>query len=141
MKNVARRKAMIISGSSLWILFILFLILPIGQRGFPEGGVGTTEVVGEIVKFPKSTFFAFLFGNQPQRGPSGTTWDWMNRTDNPLMKIKNAVKGTVQFGSLEFQSRYYGPVNPKKLPVEPKDITKQVKKMARMLGALDAGQN
>ena len=40
--------------------------------------------------------------------------------------------------SKEAQSRYYGPVNPEKIEVDPVKITKQVKRMAQMLGALDA---
>nr|MBP7322431.1 hypothetical protein [Deltaproteobacteria bacterium] len=133
-----KRKIVILTVSTLWTLFILSLILPIGQRGFPKDGVGTSEVVGEIVRYPPSQFMAFLYGNQPQRGPSGTAWDWMNRSDDPLIKMKWALKSTVQFGSKEAQARYYGPVNPDRVVVDPVKMTKQIKRMAKMLGALDA---
>jgi len=138
MEKFDRRKFVIVTVNTVWILFILSLILPLGQRGFPENGVGTMEVVGKIVKYPPGQFYAFLLGNQPYRGPGGTTWDGMNRTNDPVMKMKYALKNSVQAGSLEFQDRYFGPVNPSKLPVNPERITKQLKAMAKMMGALDA---
>jgi ferredoxin len=138
MQKLDKRKAVIVTVNILWILFILSLILPIGQRGFPKGGVSTTKVVGKLVRYPANQFMAFLYGNQPQRGPSGTAWDWMKRTDDPLRKMKWNLKATIQFGSKEAQSRYYGPVNPDKITVDPHKITRQIKEMAKMLGALDA---
>jgi len=138
MKPIDKRKCVIVTVNTVWILFILSLILPIGQRGFPKTGVGTTEVVGKLVRYPPNQFSAFMYGNQPKRGHSGTAWDWMNRTDDPLIKIKWALKATIQFGSKEAQARYYGPVNPDRISLEPEKFTKQIRRMAKMLGALDA---
>jgi hypothetical protein len=138
MKQFDKRKFVIVTINAVWILFMLSLILPIGQRGFPENGLATMEVVDEIVSYPSGQFYSFLWGNQPYRGPGGTPWDQMNRTNDPVMKMKYALKTSVQFGSMEFQDRYFGPVNPAKVSVDPVKMTKQLKAMAKMLGALDA---
>jgi ferredoxin len=138
MKKLDKRKFVIVTVNTGWILFMLSILLPIGQRGFPENGVATMEVVDKVVAYPIGPFWAFLYGNQPYRGPGGTPWDQMKRTDNPVMQMKWALKNAVQFGSSELQDRQFGPVNPDKVPVDPAKITKQLRAMAKMLGAADA---
>jgi ferredoxin len=109
----------------------------------PNEGVGTIPFVGHDIKnLPRLSFLdfaSFIYGNQPSRGPKGTTFDMVNRR-NEVPQLATLVHNATRFGSPEMVEGFWGPVNPQKVKLpDPEMLTKFIKDMARYLGAVDVG--
>jgi len=104
-------------------------------------GLGVTPYVGLDIKnvqtFSMKDFVSFMYGNQPSRGPKGTTFDMANsRKDIP--KINSIIHNTARFGSPEMVEGFWGPVNPQKVDLpDPAALTKFIKDTVKYFGAVD----
>lgn len=82
---------------------------------------------------------SFCFGGHPKRGPYGTTFDMVNyrKSGGPFA---NASWNSVHFGSGDFQSDFYGPVNPHKVKLpDTLTVTKYIKELAKYSGSCAVG--
>jgi len=144
-----RRKYMIfalIVWWGLWGALIMGIPFKIGKAKMysPEQGLGPIAYVGKdiknVQKFSIANFCSFIFGNQPSRGPKGTTFDMVNKRDD-IPAINSIIHNTTRFGAYEMVSGFYGPVNPikNKAANNPAQMTKFVKDVCKYFGAVDVG--
>lgn len=129
----------------IWGALLTGTPFKIGERKIypPEQGLGTIPYVGNDVKnlqrLSIKDFVSFIYGNQPSRGPKGTTFDMVNHRKE-IPPLASIIHNTTRFGAPEMVEGFWGPVNPKKADLpDPATLTKFVKEMALYLGAVDVG--
>lgn len=107
-----------------------------------DQGCGTVPYVGfdikNVQRLSMKDFCSFIYGNQPSRGPKGTTFDMLKRKEVP--QVASIAHNTSRFGSPEMVEGFWGPVNPQKAQLPDKEtLTKFVKDCAKYFGAIDVG--
>ncbi|MEI9479074.1 MAG: reductive dehalogenase domain-containing protein [Deltaproteobacteria bacterium] len=108
-----------------------------------DQGLGTVPYVGNDIKnlqrLSIKDFCSFIYGNQPSRGPKGTTFDMANKRKE-IPHVASIIHNTTRFGAPEMIEGFWGPVNPKKAELPDKEtLTKFVKDFAKYFGAVDVG--
>ncbi|MGA2225335.1 MAG: reductive dehalogenase domain-containing protein [Syntrophobacteraceae bacterium] len=141
------RRPFVIFGFIAWwiVLGVLITGFPIknGQQVMypPDKGLGPNPYVGEDIKnvqrFSMKDFTSFMFGNQPSRGPKGTTFDQVNRRKE-IPPMATVVHDTTRFGCAEMVEGFYGPVNPQKVQLpSAEELTQFIKDAGKYFGAVD----
>ncbi len=129
----------------IWGALLTGTPFKVGDRKLypPDQGLGTTPYVdhdiNNVQRLSIRDFVSFIYGNQPSRGPKGTTFDMMNRRKD-VPQVASLIHNTVRFGAPEMVEGFWGPVNPKKVDLpDPATLTKFIKDLALYLGAVDVG--
>lgn len=109
----------------------------------PDQGMGPNPYVGldikNVQRFSMRDFASFIYGNQPSRGPKGSTFDMVNRRKE-IPQVASVIHNTTRFGAPEMVESFYGPVNPKKVPLPDKvQMTTFIKELAKYFGSVDVG--
>ncbi|MDD5205223.1 MAG: reductive dehalogenase domain-containing protein [Desulfobacterales bacterium] len=109
----------------------------------PEQGMGPNPYVGldikNVQRFSMRDFASFIYGNQPSRGPKGSTFDMVNRRKE-IPQVASVIHNTTRFGSPEMVESLYGPVNPKKVDLPDRvQLTKFIKDLCKYFGSVDVG--
>jgi len=95
--------------------------------------------IANLQRFDYRDYACFAFGGHPKRGPYGTTFDMVNYRKSGSA-FANASWNTVHFGSGDFISDFYGPVNPNKVELPDKEeVTEYIKELAMYCGSCAVG--